>query len=199
MAQHRAGLFPEGSAAGLAARGRIPTGGLPSLLGNRAGSTSQTSQSTGTELDLYAAGFDASWEIDLFGGTRRGIESARAQAEAQEAQLADIQVQLAAEVAQAYVNLRDVQRREVLLRRSREIEQRMLDLTRQRRELGTASQVDVERLDTQLISSWLADIVPCMYDSATLAMVLSSDCINVARTVQIVTSNRCVPVDESDR
>jgi outer membrane protein TolC len=59
-------------------------------------------------------------------------------------------VQLAADVAQAYAGLRDAQRREVLLRRSGEIEQRMLDLTRQRRDLGTASQADVERLDTQL-------------------------------------------------
>jgi NodT family efflux transporter outer membrane factor (OMF) lipoprotein len=148
--ERRAGLFPEGSATALAARARIPTGDLSALMGGGPATASQTSQSTGTVLDLYSAGFDASWEIDLFGGTRRGIESARAQAEAQEAQLADIQVQLAAEVAQAYVNLRDVQRREVLLRRSGEIEQRMLDLTRQRREVGTASQADVERFDTQL-------------------------------------------------
>jgi hypothetical protein len=41
-----------------------------------------------------------------------------------------------------------------------------------------------------LISSWLADIDPCMYGRATLAMVLSSDCISVASTVQIVTMVR---------
>ena len=137
--ERRAGLFPQGSATALAGRGRIPTG---DLLG--------TSGSTGMTTDLYTAGFDAIWEIDLFGGTRRGIENARDQAEAQAAQLADIQVQLAADVAQAYVGLRDAQRREALLRRSGAIEQRMLDLTRQRRNLGTASQADVERLDTQL-------------------------------------------------
>jgi outer membrane protein TolC len=38
--------------------------------------------STGVDTDLYSAGFDAIWEIDLFGGTRRGIENARDQAEA---------------------------------------------------------------------------------------------------------------------
>lgn len=140
--ERRAGLLPQGSATALAGRGRISTGDLSSLMGGGG--------ATGVDLDLYTAGFDAVWEIDLFGGTRRGIENARDQAEAQEAQLADIQVQLAADVAQAYVGLRDAQRREALLRRTGEIEQHMLDLTRQRRDLGTASQADVERLDTQL-------------------------------------------------
>ena len=56
-----------------------------------------------SSLHLYSAGFDASWEVDLFGGTRRAIESASAQAEAVRADLADAQVSLTAEVASAYV------------------------------------------------------------------------------------------------
>jgi NodT family efflux transporter outer membrane factor (OMF) lipoprotein len=165
VVERRAGLFPQGSASGLAAHTHFPTGNLSSLIGEAGASpggssgASQISVPYSIERNLYDAGFDASWELDLFGATRRGIENAWAQAEAQEAQLADAQVQLAAEVAQAYVNLRDVQRREALLRRSSEIEQHMLDLTRQRRALGTASQADVERLDTQL-NQTLASIAP---------------------------------------
>jgi NodT family efflux transporter outer membrane factor (OMF) lipoprotein len=141
VVERRAGLFPQGSASAAAQTG------MPS--------------STSIETRLYDTGFDASWELDLFGATRRGVENARAQAGAQEARLADAQVQLAAEVAQTYVNLRDAQRRTALLRLSGEIEQHMLDLIRQRRAFGTASQADVERLDTQL-NQTLAGIAPLL-------------------------------------
>ncbi|MDR3516212.1 MAG: efflux transporter outer membrane subunit [Azospirillaceae bacterium] len=137
VVERRAGLFPQGSASALARTG------MPSSI----------------ETILYDTGFDASWELDLFGAARRGVENARAQAGAQEARLADAQIQLAAEVSQTYVNLRDAQRRTALLRLSGEIEQHMLDLTRQRRTFGTASQADVERLDTQ-INQTLAAIAP---------------------------------------
>jgi NodT family efflux transporter outer membrane factor (OMF) lipoprotein len=147
VSENRAGLFPQGSASGLALHSRLPTGGL---LGRQGGSSSAT------KLDLYNVGFDATWELDLFGGTRRGIEGARARAEAEEAALADAQVQPAAEVTQAYVSLRATQRREELYGQTAEIEQGVLRLMAQRRSLGSASQTDVERLTTQL-NQTLAD------------------------------------------
>ncbi|SDD77470.1 efflux transporter, outer membrane factor (OMF) lipoprotein, NodT family [Cupriavidus sp. YR651] len=101
-------------------------------------------------LSLYIAGFDASWEIDLFGGTRRSIEAASAEADAADAELADVHVQLAAEVAQAYVGLREQQASLAHLRASEKLEADMLDLTQQRRARGVASQLEVERLLTQL-------------------------------------------------
>ncbi|MEF3066162.1 efflux transporter outer membrane subunit [Pandoraea apista] len=101
-------------------------------------------------LDLYVAGFDASWEIDLFGGTRRAVEAASADADAASEDLADAHVQLAAEVAQTYVALRDQQARLTLVRDSAQLEGEMLELTRQRRAGGVASELDVERLVTQV-------------------------------------------------
>ncbi|WP_454731592.1 MULTISPECIES: efflux transporter outer membrane subunit [Cupriavidus] len=101
-------------------------------------------------LSLYLASFDASWEIDVFGGTRRAIEAASAEADASQAELADAHVQLAAEVAQAYVNLREQQSRLDHLRDSEKLEADMLDLTEQRRGRGVASQLEVERVSTQL-------------------------------------------------
>jgi NodT family efflux transporter outer membrane factor (OMF) lipoprotein len=150
--EQRAGLFPSGGPNALAVRAQLPTSGLSSLTsGGSGGNTSSASTgATSITTNLFNAGFDASWEIDILGGTRRAIESARANAGAQAAQLADAQVQLAAEMAQAYINLRDAQHRLTLLRKSVEIEQHMLDLTRQRRALGTASDSDVARLETQL-------------------------------------------------
>ncbi len=100
-------------------------------------------------LTLYLAGFDASWEADLFGGTRRAIEAAQAEAESSQARLADAQVQLAAEVVQTYADLRDQQARLALVDASVNIEDQALDLTRQRRGRGVASQLQLEQVLTQ--------------------------------------------------
>lgn len=101
-------------------------------------------------LSLYIASFDASWEIDLFGGTRRAIEAASAEADAVQEDLADAHVQLAAEIAQTYVSLREQQSRLEHLHDAEKIEADMLDLTEQRRGRGVASELEVERLRTQL-------------------------------------------------
>src|SRR5690242_3035734 len=59
-----------------------------------------------TTTTAYQAGFDASWELDLFGGVRRQVEAARADSEAAAASLQDAQVTLFAEVARNYFDLR---------------------------------------------------------------------------------------------
>jgi NodT family efflux transporter outer membrane factor (OMF) lipoprotein len=101
-------------------------------------------------IGLYDIGFDATWEIDLFGGTRRAIEAASADASAVAADLADTHVQLSAEIAQAYVDLRDQQQRIALVRESADLEEQILTLTQQRRAQGVASELDVERIRTQV-------------------------------------------------
>lgn len=110
-------------------------------------------------LTLYNVGFDASWEIDLFGGQRRAVEAATASLGAAEANIEDAQVSLVADVAQAYVNLRDTQGRLVLARAAIERQERMLQLTQARQAGGTASRLDVSRLQTQLEST-RADALP---------------------------------------
>ncbi len=61
--------------------------------------------------DLYTAGFDAAWELDIFGGVRRANEAAKAFLDGQDAMRADVEVSLAAETASAYVRLREAQQR----------------------------------------------------------------------------------------
>lgn len=112
-----------------------------------------------SKADFYNLGFDATWEADLFGGTRRAIEAAAAEAVAAEADLADAHVQLSAEVAQAYVQLRDGQQRLDLVRQSVEVEDRALMLTQQRRERGVSSDLDVERIRTQ-VENTRAALIP---------------------------------------
>ncbi|HIV70145.1 MAG TPA: efflux transporter outer membrane subunit [Candidatus Aquabacterium excrementipullorum] len=104
-------------------------------------------------LHLYSAGFDASWEIDLFGGTRRAVEAASAEAQAVQADLADAQVSLAAEVAQSYAGLREQQQRQALLRQTATGDEQSLALSRQRRERGVAPAQEVEQRLSQLEST----------------------------------------------
>ena len=161
----RENALPKGSATALYARARLP----PISLGSLGGSSSSSSSGSDTgaaaqapqasTLNLYSVGFDATWEVDLFGGQRRAIEAAKASYEAAQARLADAQVSLTAEVAQAYVKLRDTQNRIRLNAAAIERQQRSLALTEQRFEGGTATRLDVVRLQGQLEST-RADAIP---------------------------------------
>lgn len=152
----RANELPKVSAAAAAVRMRSPDLSALSSAGNGNGSGGGSGRGP---LQLYTAGLDASWEIDLFGGTRRAIEAAFDEADAVDADLADTQVSLAAEVAQAYIDLRDEQQRLALAEKSSELQQQMLVLTQQRRAGGTAADVDVERLAGQ-VQTTRAALVP---------------------------------------
>ncbi|OXH82337.1 RND transporter, partial [Burkholderia multivorans] len=79
--------------------------------------------------------------------------------DAVDADLADTQVSIAAEVATAYVDLRDRQQRLALSRRTAELQQQMLALTQQRRARGVAADADIERLTTQ-VENTRASLIP---------------------------------------
>lgn len=143
LKQQKAGELPSISGSALYLHTKTPN------LGGLTGAGTSTGSSG---LDLYSVGFDATWELDIFGGTRRAIEASAAKADASEADLADLHVSLAAEVVQAYIGLRGQQQRLALAIQSAGLEQQLLVLTEQRRAQGTASQADVERLQTQLES-----------------------------------------------
>lgn len=80
-------------------------------LSQSAGARRTESAGAGKTADSYNLGFDASWELDLFGTTRRSVESAQATFEATEAGLGDAQLTLTAEVARNYLDLRTQQTR----------------------------------------------------------------------------------------
>ena len=151
----RANQAPSANASATYVHARVP--GLD--LGNITGDAQTSTDNGASSVDFYNLGFDASWEVDLFGGRRRSVEAARAQAQAAEANVADAQVSLTTEVAQAYVNLRDRQRRINLAQQSARMQQQMLALTRQRFDRGAASALDVERLSGQ-VEATNGQIVP---------------------------------------
>jgi outer membrane protein, multidrug efflux system len=101
-------------------------------------------------INTYQAGFDASWEVDLFGGVRRSVEAARADLGASEASLHDAQVSLFAEVARNYFELRGTQQRLAIAQRNIANQGDTLKLIQTRAEIGTASEQDVASASAQL-------------------------------------------------
>ncbi|WP_426286235.1 efflux transporter outer membrane subunit [Luteibacter sp. E-22] len=103
-------------------------------------------------VTAYQAGFDASWELDLFGGIRRSVEAARADAAAGEASLQDAQVTLFAEVARNYFDLRGTQLRIDVARRDIANQQDSLKVIAARVELGTGAEQDLASAKARLAS-----------------------------------------------
>ncbi|MDR3044556.1 MAG: efflux transporter outer membrane subunit [Desulfovibrio sp.] len=138
----RGALLPEAAAGGSYERSRVSSNTL----------TGQSLEMANmpVENDLYQAGFDARWEIDIFGGARRGVEAARARQQAAEAGLSDVLLSVAAETARAYVELRGAQARLDVAERNADAQRRTLELVRLRRDVGVASDMNVLQAEAQL-------------------------------------------------
>ncbi len=95
-------------------------------------------------------GFDAAWEIDLFGHVRRSVEAARADLGAERAGYQDTQVTVAAEVARNYFELRGAQRRLAVARENLGTQHQTLQLTQLLDETGRGSELDVQRSRARL-------------------------------------------------
>ncbi len=97
------------------------------------------------EEDLYQAGLDATWELDIFGGVRRRTEAAVASAYAVIANLQNVYVSLTAQVALAYVSLRQAQADLSLLQKSLKAQQGILKHTISLRASGLVSQDELNK------------------------------------------------------
>jgi len=116
---------------------------LPGVDLNQGG---QASGAADNDFDFYNAGFDASWEVDLFGGQRRRVEASRATLGAIEADSADARLTLTADVAMAYAELRERQQRIALAQADAVLRHKSLALLDQRFDRGAASPLDVQTM-----------------------------------------------------
>ncbi|HKT74462.1 MAG TPA: efflux transporter outer membrane subunit [Steroidobacteraceae bacterium] len=119
----------------------------------------QTPFNTAYTSELYDAGFDAFWELDVFGRVRRGVEASKADLEGAEASLRDAQVSVTAEVARTYFELRGAQDELAVARRNVENQRDALRLTTARLDAGRGTQLDTSRAQAQL-STTLSSIAP---------------------------------------
>lgn len=103
--------------------------------------------------DLYTAGFDVAWEIDVFGRVSRGVEAADADIAAAVETRRDVLVSLLAEVARNHVELRSLHERVRIARENTQVQREAVALAEARASAGLTSRLDVERALAQLAST----------------------------------------------
>lgn len=111
------------------------------------------------DLKLYNIGFDAFWEVDLFGRVRRNVEASGDEVDAQQADLRDLGVSLIAEVARNYFELRGLQNQLATAQKNAKNQAQTLEITRVRLANGRGTELDTSRATAQLDST-LAIIPP---------------------------------------
>jgi NodT family efflux transporter outer membrane factor (OMF) lipoprotein len=148
----RATLFPAVDAAGAVEAGR----------------DSEARGGNGSVDRLYAAGFDAGWEIDVFGGRRRAVEAAEADLQAIRADLRDVLVSLVAEVALNYVDVRTYQARLVVARANLASQEKTYGIIRSRHAAGLDSKLVLEQARYNLEGT--RSQIPVLESGLTAAM-----------------------------
>lgn len=121
--------------------------------GSRRSSWSKTEGAGEETGHTYAAGLDASWDADLFGGNRQAVAAAGAAVEAAQENFHSAQASLAAETALAYVDLRAAEARLQVLRESLGTREETTQLARWRNETGETDALDLRQAETSLQQS----------------------------------------------
>jgi NodT family efflux transporter outer membrane factor (OMF) lipoprotein len=146
-----------------AARGVVRSGYFPSMdasasaTRNRQRVIAPVSQNSvnivPVEFNNFQGALGASWELDVFGGVRRGVQAASAEVAAAEENLGDVRVILFGDVGRVYAQLRGFQRRLEIANKNIKTQQDTLDLTKAREKAGLATELDVSRAAAQLEST----------------------------------------------
>ena len=135
----RSSLLPQASADGRYTRFRLSeqSQANPAGLAPRSG-------------ELFESGFDASWELDLFGGNRRRNEAGRGRAEAAAADFDDVRLSVTAEIVRAVFELRGAQRRLDVAAQNADLQRDTLDLVERRVASGLSPELDALNARAQL-------------------------------------------------
>lgn len=166
------------AARGIVAAGIGPTVDATGAYQHSRAAGSVNGKSEGVITDQYQAGFDAGWELDIFGGVRRAIEAADADLQAALETRRDVLVTLTAEVARNYIDLRAFQERIAISRQNLEAQKHSAALTRLRFQGGFIGALDVANADAQVATT--AAQIPLLEASArqsiySLSVLLGRD------------------------
>ena len=130
----------------------IPGNALSGASGGGGSGASSITQSIGSPFESLTTGFDASWELDLWGGVRRGIEGAQASVDSSAEQRRDTLVSVQGELARDYVQLRGTQEMIRIDRSNIKVNQDLLDITRTRQQRGLVTGLDTATASSQVES-----------------------------------------------
>ncbi len=130
-----------------ALRGISKAGLFPTLDASASATNFRSSESSSSfeENKLYSAGFDARWELDVFGGVRRSVEAAQADLEATQEDLYDVLVSLLAEVALNYVEVRTYQTALTVTESNNKSQEETYELNRSRYQAGIINELAVQQ------------------------------------------------------
>ncbi len=134
----------------LGAKGELKSTGIQDKIDNISPEAASAIDSATGPINVYQGSFDASWELDLFGGTRRSVEMANAETQSSIESRNDALVSLEAEVARAYLQLRGAQTIIATIQTQIDVAQQTMDLTQSQAQHGLAPQTDVENARAQL-------------------------------------------------
>jgi NodT family efflux transporter outer membrane factor (OMF) lipoprotein len=166
--------------------------GVQNSSGGRGGASFGTRRSL--SVNLYSASVDASWEIDVFGRLRRGLEAANAERDAAIEDLRDVQVSLVGELALSYVDVRALQERLRIAEATHDSQSETYDITSWRAQAGLTTDLDVEQARSALATTEAA--IP------TLRTAIAADMNGIAILLgappgdvnQLLTDPRPIPV-----
>jgi len=117
---------------------------------NRSRSSGEMGSGDSRTSETFSAGFDANWELDIFGAKRRAVEAAEASLDAAREDLRDVLVSLVAEVALNYVEVRSFQARFAVANASLATLSETWQIARWRREAGLTTQLDEDQAKLNL-------------------------------------------------
>lgn len=124
--------------------------GLSGSRGTAGSSTGTSTSSTSAVANSVSATLTASWEPDLWGLVRRGIESSNAAAQSSDALLAGVRLSISASVASNYLALRQLDIDVGLLQQQQQINQKLLDMIQAQYQQGTAANDQLLQAQDQL-------------------------------------------------
>lgn len=134
-----------------ARRGASEAARFPTLAVQAGANRSRGSGEMGSGTsEMFSAGFDANWELDIFGGKRRAVEAAEASLDAAQEDLRDVLVSLLAEVALNYVEVRSYQGRIAIAQSNFNSQRETWQIARWRHEAGLTTQLDEDQAKLNL-------------------------------------------------
>jgi len=145
-------IRPQDAASGSAGAGTPENGSQPAQGAPPGGPQSPFGEGglPGVTTNLYQAGFDAVWELDVFGGVRRAVEAADAETAAAQEGEYGVRVTLLAEVATTYVQLRSDQQREAIARKNVESQRQTWRIAQDKFDSGLGNEVEPAQEMAQL-------------------------------------------------
>jgi NodT family efflux transporter outer membrane factor (OMF) lipoprotein len=158
MVSSRAGLFPQFTAVGSESNIQVSKNTLAGLgLASNPGTTSQTFAAPGKHFTLYNTAMDLSWELDLWGRIRRGLEAATADAEALGHDQRGVILTMLGDLGAGYFELRELDELIELAERTLRTRRDSLEIITSRYRAGLATELDVKRTE-ELVESVAAQI-----------------------------------------